>query len=104
VILWVLAHPPVDSVVVPVVGQIPMPFAALVVSLAVGYVLARVIGIHAGWLGRRWARDLRHEIEDAVKREIGEAFQPLDRLERARQSLWATSREIAARCPPRQSR
>jgi hypothetical protein len=104
VILWVLAHPPVDSVVVPVVGQIPMPFAALVVSLAVGYVLARVIGIHAGWFGRRWARDLRHEIEDAVKREIGEAFQPLDRLERARQSLWATSREIAARCPPRQSR
>lgn len=98
IILWVLARPPVDSVAVPVLGPVPMPFAALVVSLFLGYVLARVIGLYAGWLGRRWAARLRADVEAAVAREIEHAFEPLDRLETARQTLWTKSGEVAAGC------
>jgi hypothetical protein len=96
--LWILARPAVDSVVVPILGQVPMPFAALVVSLLIGYLLARVIGLHAGWLGRRWARRLRTDIEAAVSREIVEAFAPLDRLEDARRVLWTKAGEVLAGC------
>ncbi len=99
IIVWILARPPVDSVDVPVIGLVPMPFALLVASLFSGYVLARVIGLHAGWLGRRWAERLRHEIATAVEGEIGEhGLAPLDRLEDARQALWTSSREMIGGC------
>jgi energy-coupling factor transporter ATP-binding protein EcfA2 len=99
IILWVLARPPVASVDVPLLGPLPMPFAALVVSLLVGYILARVIGLHAGWLGWRWAARLRAQVEAAVAHEIAErGFAPLDRLEDARRALWTSTREVAAGC------
>jgi len=94
-IVWVLARPPVDSVDVPVIGVVPMPFVAVVVSLFVGYLLARVVGLHAGWIGRRWAGRLRREIAASVEREIADrGFEPLDRLEAARQALWASARAL----------
>jgi hypothetical protein len=69
-----------------------MPFAILVVSLLAGYLLARVLGWHAGWVGRRWAARLRRDIEAAVDRELTDhALEPLDRLESARRALWAAS-------------
>jgi hypothetical protein len=93
IVMWILARPPVSSIEVPVLGPIPMPFAALVVSLAAGYLFARILGLHAGWVGRRWATRLRREITAAVERELTErAFEPLDRLEVARHELWSATR------------
>jgi hypothetical protein len=96
-ILWVLARPAVDSVEVPVLGPVPMPFVAVVVSLFIGYVLARVVGVHAGWVGRRWAARLRREVTKAVEREVAEhGLEPLDRLEAARHALWSSARDLLA--------
>ncbi|HYU48745.1 MAG TPA: GTPase [Candidatus Limnocylindria bacterium] len=93
IVVWILARPPVGSVDVPVLGPIPMPLAALVVSLVAGYALARILGLHAGWVGRRWAAHLRREITAAVERELTDrALEPLDRLEAARHELWSATR------------
>ncbi len=96
-ILWVLARPPVESVDVPILGPVPMPFVAVVVSLLIGYLLARVVGTHAGWVGRRWAGRLRRDVTTAVEREIADhGLEPLDRLEAARHDLWSTTRDLLA--------
>jgi hypothetical protein len=93
IIVWILARPPVSSIEVPVLGLIPIPFAALVVALATGYALARILGLHAGWVGRRWAARLRRDVTAAVHREVTDrALQPLDLLEAARQELWSAAR------------
>ncbi|HEV8698487.1 MAG TPA: GTPase [Candidatus Limnocylindrales bacterium] len=92
-VVWILARPPVGSIEVPVLGPIPIPFAALVVSLVAGYAFARILGLHAGWVGRRWAADLRRDIAAAVERELTDrALEPLDRLEAARRQLWTAAR------------
>jgi GTP-binding protein EngB required for normal cell division len=92
IIVWILARPPVSSIDVPVLGLIPVPFAALVVALAIGYALARILGLHAGWVGRRWAAGLRRDVTAAVQREVSDrALLPLDRLEVARQELWSAA-------------
>jgi hypothetical protein len=93
--VWLIARPPVDMADLPIIGRLPMPFVALVASVLVGYLLARSLGIHAGWIGRRWARRLRGEIATAVEREIGEhGLAELGRLERARTTLWQATRDI----------
>jgi hypothetical protein len=94
-IVWILARPPVDLVDLPVVGRVPMPLVAVVGSLVVGYLLARIVGLHAGWIGRRWAGRLRREVSTAVEREIAEGgLAPVDRLEAARHVLWSSVRAI----------
>jgi hypothetical protein len=76
-----------------------MPFALLVVFVVVGYLLARVLGLHAGWLGRRWAGRVRDRVAASVRREVTErGFAPLDRLEAARRKLWAATSSIAREC------
>ena len=93
IVVWILARPPVDAVQVPVIGSVPMPLVALVVSLLAGYLIARLLGLHAGWLGRRWAGRLRRDVGDAVAEQVREhALDPLDRLEAARRALWTAAR------------
>jgi hypothetical protein len=90
VVLWVLTRPPVETVDLPILGDVPMPFVALVVTLFVGYVLARVLGLHAGWVGRRWAKRVRDRVTAAVRDEVTErGLAPLDALEDARRRLAA---------------
>jgi GTPase Era involved in 16S rRNA processing len=102
IVVWILAKPPVDSVAVPVLGQVPMPFATLVVFLAIGYLLARLLGLHAGWVGRRWAGRVRERVAGAVRREITDAgLAPLDRLEDARRHLWEATSSIVRGCNTR---
>ena len=99
VVVWILVKPPADSVSVPVLGPVPMPFATLVVFLLVGYVLARLLGLHAGWVGRRWAARVRDRVSDAVRREVTDhGFAPLDRLEDARRRLWEATSDIVRDC------
>jgi hypothetical protein len=94
--IWILARPPVDDVQVPIVGTLPSPLVALGVSLFAGYVFARLLGLHAGWLGRRWASRLRRRVEAAVSEQVqASALAPLDELESARRSLWTAARAAA---------
>ena len=91
VVLWVLVRFPVDTVALPVLGAMPMPFVALVVAIVLGYAVARALGAHAGFVGGRWARGLARGIRDGVRREITDAgFAPIDAIERSRRDLAET--------------
>jgi hypothetical protein len=90
IVLWVMARPEVASYDLPVLGPVPAPMVLLGVGLILGYVLARVLSVHAGWLGRRWARRLTGEVRSAVTDVIeAEAFAPLANVEAARARLGA---------------
>jgi GTP-binding protein EngB required for normal cell division len=99
VVVWILARPVVDAVDVPIIGSVPMPFAALLVSILIGYLLARLLGIHAGWVGRRWAREVRTRVSEAVHDEVTRrGLAPLDRLEEARERLSTASGNVVRGC------
>jgi energy-coupling factor transporter ATP-binding protein EcfA2 len=99
VVLWILARPPVDSVDLPVIGTVPIPFVALITSIFVGYVLARGLGLHAGWVGRRWAHRVRDRVAASVRREVTErGWGPLDALEDARKRLSAVVATLIGEC------
>lgn len=88
VILWAIARPEVASYELPLLGPVPAPMVLLFVALAAGYVLARLLGLHAGWLGRRWARRLSGEVRTAVREVVAaDAFAPIARIEEARAAL-----------------
>jgi hypothetical protein len=99
VVLWILARPPVDSVDLPLIGTVPIPFVALIASILVGYVLARGLGVHAGWLGRRWAHRVRDRVAASVRREVTEGgFAPIDALEDARKRLATAIGTLIREC------
>ncbi len=101
VFLWALIKFPADSVVLPVIGQVPVPFVAIVVTLVAGYLLARLLGAHAGWLGRRWAAHLADRVRANVRGEVeAVVFAPIDTLEAARRLLWTVARGAAQDCRP----
>ncbi len=102
VVLWILARPPVDSAQVPIIGAVPMPFVVLVVFVAVGYLLARLLGVHAGHVARRWAHGVGLRGEDGVASEIGlRGLALLDALEDARARLWTATSTLEQRCADR---
>ena len=97
VVLWAIAHPEVASYDLPVLGPVPAPMVLLFVALASGYVLARLLGLHAGLLGRRWARRISGELRSAVREVLeAEAFAPLARIEVARAQLAGAWRHLLA--------
>ena len=101
VVVWILARPLTGSIDLPVLGPVPSPFVALVVTVLAGYVIARLLGAHAGWVGSRWSGRVRERVAVAVEHEVREgAFGPLDQLEAARRRLraavWAIERDCVA--------
>src|SRR5206468_1729209 len=66
--LFLIHEAPVGSVDVPYLGRVPTPVVLLSVTLLIGFLLAQALRLHAGWLGRRWAR----RIGDGVTREVRE--------------------------------
>ena len=99
VVIWILARPVVDAVDVPIIGSVPMPFAALLVSILIGYLLARLLGLHAGWVGRRWARQVRARVSESIHGEVTEhGLAPLDRIEEARQRLSIATGDVIRGC------
>jgi len=99
IVLIVLTRAPVDTTVVPVLGQVPIPFVLLVGLLLLGFILAWLLAVHAGWLGRRWAQSVGAEVRRSVERAVAdEAFAPLDRLEAARRALWLAVRGARETC------
>lgn len=96
VILWVIARPEVASYELPVLGPVPAPMVLLFAALSIGYVLARLVSLHAGWLGRRWARGISKTIRTAVAEIVAaESFGALSRLEDARRRLGEAWRRIS---------
>jgi putative protein kinase ArgK-like GTPase of G3E family len=99
VALWVFVKFPVDSLTLPVVGRLPAPFVVLVSVLAAGYLLARLLGVHAGWIGRRWARGLAADIRANVERQVADtAFGALDAIETERRVLRLAADEASRDC------
>lgn len=99
VVLWILARPPVDSVDLPLIGTVPIPFVALIASVLVGYLIARGLGLHAGWVGRRWAHRVRDRVAASVRREVAErGLGTLDALEDAKRRLSATVETLIRDC------
>lgn len=99
IVVLFLLRPPVDSVELPIVGPVPIPLAMLLGGLVAGYLIARILGLHAGFLGRRWARSLKADVRAAVERSVAdEAFVALDRIDAARQALWQAGRAARTSC------
>lgn len=92
-LLWIIGRPPVDVVRVPPVGDLPVPFALLVLGLLIGFLLARALAVHAGWIGRRWASRIAEGIRSGVEEALhGEAFAAVDALDAGRRQLWLADR------------
>ena len=83
----------VATVDVPYLGPVPVPLALLAASLVASFVFGALLSIHAGWIGRRQARQVAARVSEAVEKTVGEiAFAPLDRMDDARQRLFTALR------------
>ena len=101
-VVMALGGPASGSVDAPLLGAVPTPFATLVAFLVIGYLLARLVGFHAGWLGRRWARDVRQRVGTEVRDEIaGRGLAPLDAVEDARSRLALAVATLQQACRAR---
>ena len=99
--LWIAAvfllHAPFASVEVPVLGPIPTPLVVLAALLLAGFVLARVLGAHAGLLGRRWARRLRADLSRELEQRLRDVlFARLDTIDAARERIARARATIGA--------
>ena len=62
-----------------------MPLALLTASVLVSAVLGWILGLHAGWVGRRVAARFASRTDVAVREAVvGQAIAGLDRVEEAR--------------------
>ena len=86
--LFVIHDVPVGTITVPYLGPVPTPVALLAVALLAGYLLARLLQMHAGWLGRRWARRVGASVGREVRAAIaGDLLVPLDEFDAWRVAL-----------------
>jgi len=97
-VIWIIARPEVASYDIPILGPMPAPLVLLAVGVILGYVLARLLSLHAGWLGRRWARRVSGAIRPAVRDTVAaDAFAAIARIEEARATLAVAWRMVAGR-------
>ena len=97
--LWIAAvfllHAPFASVEVPILGPIPTPLVVLAALLLSGFLLARLLGAHAGLLGRRWARRLRGDLTRELEQRLRDVlFARLDTIDQARARIGAARSTI----------
>jgi len=86
--LFVIKDVPVNTIQVPYLGPVPTPVALLAAALLAGYLLARLLQLHAGWLGRRWAKRAGMHITSEVSRQIGDdLLLPLEQFDASRAAL-----------------
>jgi hypothetical protein len=99
VLVWLLARPPVATADLPILGPVPMPLALLAGTLLAGLIPPRLLALHAGWLGRRWAAGLAGRLRDGIGATVDEAaFAVVDRVEAARRALWLAARDAEPGC------
>ena len=86
--LFVIHDVPVGTITVPYLGPVPTPVALLAATLLVGYVLAKLLQLHAGWLGRRWAKRVGARVVREVRERIAdELLVPLQQFDASRAAL-----------------
>ena len=77
-----------SSIRVPYLGLVPTPVVLLAATLLVGYVLAKLLRLHAGWLGGRWAKRVGARItRDIAQRIADELLVPLEQFDASRAAL-----------------
>ena len=93
--LFVLHQPATGSFEVPILGPVPSPVVLLAGALLAGYLMALLLRLHAGWLGRRWARRIGALVTRDVDTRAREAIlAPLDQLDAARQQLARAAKAL----------
>ena len=86
--LFVVRDVPVGTISVPYLGPVPTPVALLAATLLAGYVLARLLQMHAGWLGRRWAKRVAARVTSGVREKIADdLLVPLEQFDASRVAL-----------------
>jgi hypothetical protein len=101
--LFVIHDVPVGTIAVPYLGPVPTPVLLLAATLLAGYVFAKLLQLHAGLLGMRWARSVGARVTTEVRDRIAaDLLVPLDeldawraRLGRALQDATESERELA---------
>ena len=79
---------PVTTVDVPILGAVPLPLLMLAGSLAASAILGFLLGLHAGWIGRRRGKRVAEQVSVAVTEAMTTAGTAgLDRLETIRGRL-----------------
>jgi uncharacterized membrane protein len=97
--LFLIHDAPVGSVDVPYLGAMPTPVVLLVATLLVGLLLAQLLRLHAGWLGRRWARRIGRQIAGEVRARITDSLLlPIERFDIAREQLAKAARGSLEDC------
>jgi GTP-binding protein EngB required for normal cell division len=82
---------PVGTFDAPLLGPIPIPLALLAGSALISFGLGWLLGVHAGWIGRRLAAQVAARVEADVRDAIvRDAFAGLDRVEEARRTIAAS--------------
>ncbi|HJW48714.1 MAG TPA: GTPase [Candidatus Limnocylindria bacterium] len=97
--LFLIDNAPVGSVEVPYLGAMPTPVVLLAATLVIGFLLAQALRLHAGWLGRRWARRIRDRTTREVRERIDDSLLlPIERFDSAREQLASAARGSAVDC------
>jgi hypothetical protein len=97
--LFLIDNAPVGSVDVPYLGAMPTPVVLLTSTLLIGFLLAQMLRLHAGWLGRRWARRIRDRITREVRERINDSLLlPIERFDSAREQLARAARGAREDC------
>jgi len=93
--LFVIHDAPVSAVSVPYLGYVPTPVALLAVTLLVGYFLAKLLQLHAGWLGRSWAKRVGTRVANEVRKRIADdLLVPMDAFDASRAALANALRAV----------
>jgi hypothetical protein len=94
--LFLIKDVQVSTVSVPYIGLVPMPVALLAGALLAGFILAQILRIHAGWLGRRWARRIGGRLTKQIRERVtDDLLLPIDRFDAARVALAGAVRASA---------
>jgi len=89
--LFVIHDAPVGAIYVPYLGPVPTPVGVLAAALLAGYLLAKLLQLHAGRLGRRWARRVGARITREVRSAItDDLLVSLDKFDASRGALKKT--------------
>ncbi|HEV8656813.1 MAG TPA: GTPase [Candidatus Limnocylindria bacterium] len=97
--LFLIDNAPVGSVDVPYLGAMPTPVVLLAATLLIGFVLAQALRLHAGWLGRRWARRIGGRLTREVRERITDSLLiPIERFDSAREQLANAARGANEGC------
>jgi hypothetical protein len=97
--LFLIHDATVGSVDVPYLGAMPTPVVLLAGTLVIGFLLAQALRLHAGWLGRRWARRIGERITRDVRERITDSLLlPIERFDAARVQLASAARGANEDC------